>query len=124
MTGYQYDASTGAIGFRRGRGDSNWPFVGSTGWGSVSMTGADVVLTGAGGEVTIASIRLAGFDWTEGIVSLNDGAFWAHTSTLDEDAPAAQFSRAGGDLIITLPETVVLGAGDRLVILRRGSHAG
>jgi len=123
LTGYQYDASTGAIRFRRGGGDSNWPFVGSTGWGSVSMTDSEVVLSGAGGEVNIASVRLAGFDWADGIVSLNGAAFSVSTSPPDEDAPAAQFSSAGAELLITLPDTVFLGAGDRLVVQRTRSRA-
>ena len=119
LTGYQYDASTGAIRFRYDGGDVNWPFVSSAGWGTVSISDGEIALSAAGGEVTVKSVRLDGLEWAGKVEASVDGTSLPHDTMLPGSESAATLSRREGEIRVTLREAITLGAGDRLV-LRRG----
>jgi non-lysosomal glucosylceramidase len=104
-SGYRYNAATAEIGFAPVIDGAGFraPFVARDGWGTFSQTNGDASIEIRHGSLTLNRLRLRAPD-----------ALREVSVTVAGDARSATLSTDGNDVVITFPDPLTIGTGQRL----------
>lgn len=104
LTGFAHNAADASLHFAvNGRSQVSWPFVSSTGWGSLHVDGEEVRLACASGVVELRTLGLSGVSATTAHLVDN-----VHPMRVEPGKP--------GDLTLEFPDRLKIGPGEHLAI--------